>query len=190
MFQNVVQFKDYNVLYTYMDIPQFEGGWSYTQKEMNELFKHIVYTPTYAILEFGSGASTFTLYDHFKKHVETLLFDSYESNTKYYTKHKDINMILYDENNIANTPIRDIQYDLILVDGPNGDKRSQWYSKIRSNVKPGTILLVDDFNHFPCFSEELDRNFNYELLSYSNEPPGAWCEHSWKIVRIINAKGI
>jgi hypothetical protein len=80
--------------------------------------------------------------------------------------------------------------DLILVDGPHGNKRSQWYPKIRSNVKPGTILLVDDFNHYACFSEELDRNFNYELLSYSNEPFVAYGEHSWKIVRIINVKAI
>jgi hypothetical protein len=51
-----------------MDIPRFEGGWSYTQKEMTELFKHIVYSPNYAILEFGSGDSTRKLYDHFSKY--------------------------------------------------------------------------------------------------------------------------
>ena len=73
------------------------------------------------------------------------------------------------------------------MDGPNGDKRSLWYSKIRSVVKPGTLLLIDDFNHYKCFSDELDKNFNYELLSFSNEPFVPYGEHSWKIVRIINA---
>ena len=38
-----------------MDIPQFPGKWSYTQKEMTELFKHIDYKDDYAILEFGTG---------------------------------------------------------------------------------------------------------------------------------------
>ena len=172
------------------DIPIFAGGWSYTQKEMTELFKHIVYTSNYAILEFGSGASTYILHAHFKKHVENLLFDSYESDRHFYNNTTDVNLIMYDANDIANTRIRDKQYDLILIDGPNGNKRSQWYSKIRHNVKPGTILLVDDFNHFACFSEELDRNFNYEVLSHHEEPFVAYGEHSWKIVRIIHAKGI
>jgi hypothetical protein len=33
------------------DIPQFDGGWSYTQWEMTELFKHITYPEKYSILE-------------------------------------------------------------------------------------------------------------------------------------------
>jgi hypothetical protein len=36
-----------------MEIPNFLGGWSYTQKEMIELFKHIKYNENYSILEFG-----------------------------------------------------------------------------------------------------------------------------------------
>ena len=54
-----------------MDIPIFNGGWSYTQKEMIELFKYIVYTNDFNILEFGSGDSTVKLYHHFKKVLST-----------------------------------------------------------------------------------------------------------------------
>ena len=60
-----------------MDIPKFEGGWSYTQKEMTELFHYIVYSPKYAILEFGSGDSTRKIYDHFSKYTENLTLFSY-----------------------------------------------------------------------------------------------------------------
>lgn len=169
-----------------MEIPSFEGGWSYTQREMIELFKNITYSKNYSILEFGSGNSTLKIYNHFKKHVENLILYSYESNSNYLQTHDEIKYIIYDEDDITNTYIPDMKFDLILIDGPNGDKRSLWYSKIRSNVKHGTVLLVDDFNHYQCFSDELDKNFKYEVLSFHDEPFVAYGEHSWKIVKILD----
>jgi hypothetical protein len=168
-------------------LPVFEGGWSYSQKEMTELFNHITYHKNYSILEFGSGDSTIKLHDHFIKHVETLTFYSYESDVGFLKPHEGIQFVHYKESDIASVKIPNMKFDLILVDGPNGDKRALWYSKIRDNVKTGTILLIDDFNHYASFSEELDKNFEYELLSFSNEPPVAYGEHSWKIVRIIRS---
>jgi predicted O-methyltransferase YrrM len=168
-----------------MEIPSFEGGWSYTQREMTELFKNITYSKNYSILEFGSGNSTLKIYDFVKKQVDNLTLYSYESNCNYLQSHNEIKFILYDEDDIPNTPIPDMKFDLILIDGPNGYKRSLWYSKIRNNVKPGTVLLVDDFNHYQCFSDELDKNFKYEILSFHDEPFVAYGEHSWKIVNIL-----
>lgn len=167
------------------NLPLFEGGWSYTQKEMNELFKHISYAPNYAVLEFGSGNSTIKLYDYLLKMMNEVIFYSYESDRKFLNSHKEINFILYDEDNIINTEIPNLKFDLILIDGPNGDKRALWYSKIRDNIKIGTILLIDDFNHYKIFGDELDKNFEYELLSFSDEPFVPYGEHSWKIVKII-----
>jgi hypothetical protein len=147
-----------------MDIPQFAGGWSYTQREMTELFKHITYPETYSILEFGSGASTILLFNHFTKYVKNLQFITFESNKNFYTNNNPgITYVYYDEDNIQNVNIPGTTYDLILIDGPNGNKRSMWYEKIRNHVKEGTIILIDDFNHYACFSEELDRNFTYDL---------------------------
>jgi len=133
-----------------MEIPNFEGGWSYTQREMGELFKNIIYSKNYSILEFGSGNSSLKIYDFFKKHVDNLTFYSYESNSDYLQSHNELKFILYNEDDIQNTPIPNIKFDLILIDGPNGNKRSLWYSKIRNNVKPGTVILIDDFNHYQC----------------------------------------
>lgn len=171
-----------------MEIPNFLGGWSYTQKEMTELFKHIKYNENYSILEFGSGDSTNKIYNHFKKYTKNLMYYSYESNPEYMKENTPYYLKLYDINNIENTFIPDVQFDLILIDGPNGDKRSLWYSKIKNNVKIGTICLIDDFNHYKCFGEELDRNYEYELLSFSDEPFVPYGEHSWKIVRILSIK--
>jgi predicted O-methyltransferase YrrM len=173
-----------------IDIPIFNGGWSYTQKEMNTLFKFIEYKNEYSILEFGLGNSTKTLYSHFKKYVNKLTYIGYENDMHFCNNLDDnIHIELYDINNIKNTDMPDIKFDLILVDGPNGEYRSLWYSKIRSCVKVGTIILIDDFNHFQSFSDELDRNFNYEVLDHYDEGPYiANAEHSWKIVRVIEPK--
>lgn len=94
----------------------------------------------------------------------------------------------YDKDNIEDVLLPTHNFDLILIDDPNGDKRSLWYSKIRGNVKEGTIILIDDFNHYKNFSDELDKNFNYELLSHHDEPFVQYGEHSWKIVKIINTR--
>ena len=77
--------------------PIFEGGWSYTQKEMNELFKYITYENKrdYKVLEFGSGNSTLKLYDYFKQKVDNVIFYSYESDPNFLFAHKDINLLFF-----------------------------------------------------------------------------------------------
>ena len=62
------------------------------------------------------------------------MYYSYESNQEYITENTHYYLKLYDRNDIENTFIPDVQFDLILIDGPNGDKRSLWYSKIKNNV--------------------------------------------------------
>jgi len=172
------------------DIPTFSGGWSYTQKEMNTLFKFIEYKNNYAILEFGLGNSTNLIYSHFKKHTENLTYIGCETNMEYCKElNKNVEVIFYEIDQIKNISIPDILFDLILIDGPNGEYRSLWFNIIKKHVKQGTIILVDDFNHFQSFSDELDRNFEYELLDHYDEGPYiAYGEHSWKIVKVIGPK--
>lgn len=167
------------------ELPMFNGGWSYTQKEMTELFKHLTFSESYSILEFGSGDSTAKLCDYTSKKVKNLTFYTYETSHEFLNnKHPNVNYILYDREGIDALELPDLKFDLILIDGPNGEYRSKWYSKIKNNVKSGTIVLIDDFNHYESFGRELDKNFQYELLSFSNEPFVPYGEHSWKIVSI------
>jgi hypothetical protein len=173
----------------------FNGGWSYTNLEMSELFKHIDLTnvyDNYSIIEFGGGDSSkkiCSLFDNIKK----LTYYIVESNESYLPDNRDpFNIILYDEKKIENLNLNDfinnMKFDLILIDGPNGDKRKYWYEKIKPFVKIGSIILIDDFNHYTSFGEELDNNFEYELLSHSDIPFEPYGEHSWKIVRVKNIK--
>jgi hypothetical protein len=169
-----------------MDTPTFYGGVSYTQTGMAELFKHITYRANFSILEFGSGNSTEKLHEHFKKNVENLVFYSYESDPRFLKPHAEIKFILYDDQNVKSIEIPQIAFDLILVDGSTTDKRAI-FSKIRENIKDGTILLIDYFNHFESVSDQLAGNFDYDLLASNNEPFIAYGEHSWCVVRVKRA---
>ena len=174
-----------------MDIPIFEGGVCYTQKEMTELFKHITYHDNFSILEFATGNSTLKLHSHFKKHVENLVFYSYDSDSRFFRpiniqneQRSPIDFIYYNDPDIKSVELPPIKFDLILVDGSNEDKRAIWCSKFKNNIKNGTIIVFDYFNHFTCSSDELDKHFDYELLGSNTEPFVAYGEHSWKIIRI------
>jgi hypothetical protein len=174
----------------------FNGGWSYTNLEMSALFKFIDPNKNYDsfnILEFGGGDSSIKILKLFKN-VKNLSYTIFETNSIFLPSEKELfNINLYDENELEKLNLNDyisnnIKFDLILVDGPNGEKRKYWYNKIKTFIKTDTILLADDFNHYSSFSEELDKNFDYETLSFSNIPFEPYGEHSWKIVKIKNVK--
>ena len=181
-----------------MIIDMFNGGWSYTNLEMTQLFNHIDVTKeydNYNIIEFGGGDSSEKIYNLFK-HVKNLQYYIIESNPNYLPENTDnkYKIILYDENDIINMDLHKIIepmfFDLILIDGPNGDSRKHWYNKIANYIRPGSIILIDDFNHYESFGEELDKNYEYELLSLHDVPFVPYGEHSWKIVRVTSIKSV
>ena len=118
---------------------------------------------------------------HFKKHVENPIFYSYDY--IFLKTHTGVNFMHYNEQYISSIEIPNIKFDLILLDGST-DNRKALLSKIKDNVKDGTIIGIDYFKHFECISDQLDINFEYELLGSNNEPFIAYGEHSWTIVRI------
>jgi len=172
----------------------FNGGWSYTNMEMGELFKHIdlnLFRENYNILEFGGGDSTLKIHNLFDN-VKNLKYYVVESNSQYLHVNTDnkFQYILYDEIDLPNIKLQDhirenIIFDLVLIDGPNGEGRKYWYNKIKPFVDIGSIILIDDFNHYQAFSDELDLNYDYDVLSLSMIPFVPYGEHSWKIVRVI-----
>jgi hypothetical protein len=179
------------------EISIFDGGQSYTNLEMNELFKFIDLNKKYNeynILEFGDGSSSEKINNLFNKNVGNLNYYLFESNLLYIPKNQSLfKLIKYDENNIESIDLNSyieqtIKFDLILLDGPDGEKRQLWYNKVKKFVKINSIILIDDFNHYKSFGEQLDKHFDYELLSYSDRPFEAFGEHSWKIVKITNIK--
>jgi hypothetical protein len=53
------------------------------------------------------------------------------------------------------------EYDIISIDGPNGNGRNLSYLHFMKHVKPGTIVVIDDHNG-------KDDNFNYDFIKYFN----------------------
>jgi hypothetical protein len=120
---------------------------------------------------------------HVKKHI-----NKFKTDETYKVVHKNVNTILYDINNIDQLIIPNKIYDIVLIDGPNGVVRSKWYSKIRNHIAYHTIMLIDDYNHYTEFETELNRNYNYTILSLSDEPFKLYGEHSWRIITNITLK--
>ena len=53
------------------------------------------------------------------------------------------------------------EYDIIVIDGPNGNGRNISYLHFMKNVKSGTIIVLDDHN-------SKDNDFNYDFIKYLN----------------------
>jgi hypothetical protein len=184
----VCDFNRGHKMYTIQDIEIFEGGWSYTPNEITEFLKYLNYRNTYNILEFGAGSSTKILYNIIERYCLNLKYDTYETDEEYRVIHKNVNTIMYNIDDIDTITIPNIKYDIIFIDGPHGVLRAKWYNKIKNNVKYDTIILIDDYNHYKEFENELNKNFEYTILSKSDVPFVPNGEHSWRIITNIIPK--
>jgi hypothetical protein len=54
-------------------------------------------------------------------------------------------------------------YDLMILDGPNGNGRNIGYLYIKNHLDIESIVLVDDYTHYD-FMEKLSLFFEYEIL--------------------------
>jgi len=139
------------------------GGWSYCDKQIEEITPYLSGGKDIKILELGSGDSTSKLYNYYSSLYENVVFHTYENNHSYLCRDERVSPHLYDTVITCDLP-KEI-FDLILIDGPNGESRKDWYSKLRNNSRVGTIIHMDDVYHFNSFIEELDKYFEYEILA-------------------------
>lgn len=77
----------------------------------------------------------------------------------------------------------DIQFDGIILDGPHGNGRSIAFPLLYNHIKPGTIVLLDDYTHYP-FLDDLKQVYDFEILKLSDKPT-----KSWIIVKVIGKNG-
>lgn len=49
------------------------------------------------------------------------------------------------------------KYDLIIIDGPNGNGRNMAYLHIQDHIKSGSIIFIDDYN-------SRDNNYDYKFI--------------------------
>lgn len=62
-------------------------------------------------------------------------------------------------------------YDLIILDGPNGNGRNFCFLHIQNHVEKGTIIFIDDYNHYD-FLETCQNLFNTEIMFKHTEGIG------------------
>lgn len=195
------------------DAKYFPGNFSLTPEEIYLALKHCSYREKFTILEFGAGESTVQLSKLLtQKHIP-FEYHVFENDPLYIKNIGDVHYHYYflpsipfhrcSEWNdvVARYTLPDLpNFDLVIVDGPHGVARSQWYSKFKKYTKPGTIILIDDFQHFKEFGEALDKNFTYSTVIEYNQCP-SWkianegMEHltyyvnkTFKIVKVISTK--
>jgi hypothetical protein len=80
-------------------------------------------------------------------------------------------------------------YELMILDGPNGNGRNFSYLYAKNHLKIGSVILVDDYNHYD-FMDRLSLLFEFELL-YENHGGGLnqWeTGGNYKIVKITSLK--
>lgn len=70
--------------------------------------------------------------------------------------------------------------DGLVVDGPHGNGRSIAFVLFYRFIHPGTVILIDDFNHYD-FLADLGRCFKYEILERQEKK-----YKSYVILRIID----
>lgn len=164
---------------TEADCADFPGGYSLCPKQVTNALNAVSYADELRILEFGCGRGTSALLDLLDRKGIGCRYVTYENDPRYLISRPSLEVIIW-----ASLPtIIPGQYDLIIIDGPNGVDRAKWYPLIRGCVVPGTILLIDDFDHYAEFGEALDATFEYEEIDRQTAH-----EECWKTVRVRGVK--
>lgn len=72
------------------------------------------------------------------------------------------------------------QLDGMIVDGPHGNGRSLSFPLLRNHLRPGTIVLMDDYHHYP-FLKDMARIVDYEMLESHKH---RFSNKGWALMRI------
>lgn len=135
---------------------------SMTSKQVEQLGTILPNQDSINILEFGSGPTTQTLYDALTTKYTKVKYVTYETDPQWAPKHPGITVRFHTKEELANKSLvwdDEEIYDLIIVDGPDGELRSNWYSLFVNNVKEGTIVHIDDAFHYASFEKEFNKYF-------------------------------
>lgn len=75
-------------------------------------------------------------------------------------------------------------HDGMIVDGPHGNGRSLSFPLLRNYIRPGTIVLMDDYHHYP-FLKDMARIFDYEILESHKH---RFSNKGWALMRITDTR--
>ena len=161
---------------------ELKGGWAYCSEQILQFIPDLIKEKEINIVEFGAGDSSVKIREYVSQIYEKVSYLCYETNQKWAPSDSIIEVIMYRD--VISVSLRDEKYDLVLVDGPHGVTRKLWYKKLQNIVKSGTIVHIDDYDHYKEFEEGLSKNLKYEeLYRRSRRCKG---EKSWLTVKIVD----
>lgn len=146
---------------TAKDAYLFPGGWSLKPDEMYLALRSVTYQKQFNLLEFGAGAGTGAMVTLLKKLKIPYRYVSYENNTAYVCADKTVETVFWKDFPTVLVPGI---FDLIIIDGPQGKIRCDWYPLLKGHTRSGTILVVDDYRHFPQFETVLNANMSHTII--------------------------
>ena len=189
------------------DCEKFPGSFSLAPMEVYLALKHATYEDKFNVLEFGAGQGTIRLVELLNNKGIDFTYNSFENSPEYLLKIPNVTFHYY------NLPwcewgtmekwrpyVQAVQMiklptaDLVIVDGPHGVSRADWYPKFKEFTREGTIILIDDFHHYREFGQALNENFVYEtILEYHYNYVNEGLEHidgdvgkCFKIVKVLS----
>lgn len=69
----------------------------------------------------------------------------------------------------------DKKFDLVLLDGPNGNGRSIAFNYIKPFLTPVSYILIDDFTHHPYIEDFKYAFSNFTLMKEYRNGRDEWC---------------
>lgn len=168
---------------------KLQGGFAYSPEQIEELEPWLLKGDSIRVLELGAGDSSVKLCEGLKSKYKNVKYVCYETSEQWAPKHDNIEVRLHTNEQLkAHAPAvqlgEDEIYDFILVDGPTGVIRWQWYALIKDHAAPGAIIHIDDYSHYAEFEQALRDNFpNFEELSRVER--GEINPHTWLTVKVL-----
>lgn len=150
-----------------MNIEKYKNsGWGLSKLGLQKLLEILDNFTNARIIEFGSGKSTEFFNDYI---IETNKNNFYEIKN----------------NEITGT------YDLVVLDGPNGNGRRIAFLYLINHLRNGTFVFIDDYTHYD-FIERFGQLFDYEIyFEHTSGMINQWQNGGdFIILKIINDENI
>lgn len=179
-------------------------GWTLSRLALEALQKIINDKKIKRVIEFGSGQSTYLLEDMGVEYISFDHDLSYAAKTDNVIISELIQINDLDFNNIINGKVlyKDVLkntnkpsrihtrmkncfynispdcinglFDLVILDGPNGNGRSVSFEIIKKHLSPNGYFFIDDYNHYP-FIDHLKLSFpEAELIDEHSSNGDNW----------------
>tara|TARA_R110000765_G_scaffold364243_3_gene454461 strand:+ start:1176 stop:1724 length:549 start_codon:yes stop_codon:yes gene_type:complete len=145
------------------DLGLVDGTGAMTPRQASELGTVLPSGDSIKVLEFGSGNTTRKLCRALETKYKKVTYVTYETSEQWaISDDYTVETRMHTTHELCEGTIKipeDEKYDLVIVDGPDGELRQHWYPLFKNNVKEGTIVHIDDAFHYTSFEKEFRKYF-------------------------------